>query len=351
MAAMLVVLFHMAGMFGLEKYFGVRTFDHFFSWGDSGVDFFFVLSGYIITAAHSRDINNPTAFVEYARRRVLRIYPSYWVIFIGVSLLMLTSPTLQETLPTEVAVWLQGLLLIPQDPMIVGATGAPVLFVAWSLQYEVMFYAFFGLLILNGWLAGVMAALLLAAQIGCRWQGECGFPQTFFAADSLPLFAMGVAAAYWPQLGWRSLRPRRLALLGIGMFLMLGLTELIIGRDWGSLNRRLAYGVAAVVIIVGVVQAEREGVIKVGESLLTRIGAASYALYLLHVPVIAVLCKLTTHGVLDGDVPAAIAFPLIFVASIVAALAYARWVERPMLSFLGRHTRPATEGFGVPVVK
>ena len=45
--------------------------------GHSGVDFFFVLSGFIIMYVHYRDIERPERVGNYLRRSFTRIYSSY----------------------------------------------------------------------------------------------------------------------------------------------------------------------------------------------------------------------------------------------------------------------------------
>jgi peptidoglycan/LPS O-acetylase OafA/YrhL len=52
-----------------------------FRWGDAGVEFFFVLSGFIIASAHAGDISRPARLIPYLQRRIIRIYPPYWIIF------------------------------------------------------------------------------------------------------------------------------------------------------------------------------------------------------------------------------------------------------------------------------
>lgn len=76
-AAMMVVLFHLGGAMSAEKYFGDLTYIRLFRFGSAGVEFFFVLSGFIIMYAHQKDIGRPDALAYYARRRAVRIYPSY----------------------------------------------------------------------------------------------------------------------------------------------------------------------------------------------------------------------------------------------------------------------------------
>ena len=64
-AAILVVLYHLGGNIAKEKYFGIKMFSVPFSFGGSGVEFFFVLSGFIILAAHRDDIFKPHKFLNY----------------------------------------------------------------------------------------------------------------------------------------------------------------------------------------------------------------------------------------------------------------------------------------------
>jgi len=83
-AAMLVVLFHASAR--IKKLYGVErhAFLDFFDFGDAGVQFFFVLSGFIIYHIHRNDIGRVG---DYLIKRVIRIYP----IYIFVTLLILPA--------------------------------------------------------------------------------------------------------------------------------------------------------------------------------------------------------------------------------------------------------------------
>lgn len=102
---------------------------------DSGVELFFVLSGYLIALPFLRALVNgapPPDPVRYARRRVARILPGYWVAlvvaaFVAFRIGGLPAPGL---LVPQVAL-LQG--LIPGEP------GGPLV-VAWTLSIEAAFY-------------------------------------------------------------------------------------------------------------------------------------------------------------------------------------------------------------------
>ena len=71
---------------------------------DLGVEIFFVLSGFLIfrpfAAANLRDRARPAAH-DYAIRRVLRIYPAYWVIFFALLALHEPGSALERALGAD----------------------------------------------------------------------------------------------------------------------------------------------------------------------------------------------------------------------------------------------------------
>ena len=159
-AALLVVFFHSAGNLAKEKYFGVlaEPIERIFWFGgEAGVAFFFVLSGFIIHQVHRKEFNQPNRLIPYIKKRIVRVYPTYFIIFIGVFIIAKLTPSIRNTIPTDPILLIKSLLLLPQDSKVVGGTGAPVLVVAWSLQYEILFYATFATALINRWIFYVIA--------------------------------------------------------------------------------------------------------------------------------------------------------------------------------------------------
>src|SRR5215475_260540 len=76
MAALLVVISH-GSLAGVPERFWPITVPI----GSAAVAFFFVLSGFIIFYVHARDIGRPDRAANYAWRRVVRIFPTYWLVF------------------------------------------------------------------------------------------------------------------------------------------------------------------------------------------------------------------------------------------------------------------------------
>jgi exopolysaccharide production protein ExoZ len=110
--------------------------------GRSGVNLFFLLSGYLIYAGL---IRKPTDYGTFLRRRLKRIYPAFLCVFAAYLMLHLAvSP--DRGLPsdpwTAAAYVLQNLALLPGLLRI-----EPLMTVAWSLSYQFFFYCTIPLLI------------------------------------------------------------------------------------------------------------------------------------------------------------------------------------------------------------
>jgi exopolysaccharide production protein ExoZ len=332
-AALLVVLFHLGGALGAVKYFGYRLFGGAFDFGDTGVEFFFVLSGFIITWVHAQDIGKPNRLPPYLRKRAVRIYPVYWIIFAGVFLLALSSTSLRQTVPHDYLTIIKSLALVPQDPVVEGGTGAPVIIAAWSMQYEVLFYSLFAVFILSRSLGLLVACALLINFISCQF-GQCTFSRSFLSDNLILLFAYGAFIAYLCRKSIKLTHPMLIALFGVGAFLATGALEVVVGREMWVMDRRLVFGFFSGIVILGLVRAEDSGKIRINLAWLALLGDASYSLYLIHYPLISILCKFAVSIGLAGTSGALIAFPTLLTACVLISAAFYVIVERPVLRFL-----------------
>lgn len=344
LAALLVVLFHLGIALASAQYFGVARLENVFQFGDSGVPFFFLLSGFIITSVHARDFGRPDRLISYLRKRAVRIYPTYFIIFGVAYASLLMFPPTRAAAPHDVTILIKSLALIPQDKAMVGGTGAPVLIVAWSLQYEICFYALVALLILNRVIGLALVPLLAVNFIYCH-ANICTFPQSFFANNLFLLFGLGVLIAYLARSRLRLPQPLLVASIAAAVFLSYALLETLLGREWLGFDRRLVYGGLSGVLLFALVQAEDAGQLTTRNRYLPLLGDASYALYLIHYPLISALCKLLRALGLSGVGGAAIAFFVILLACVLVAVSFHILVERPLLRSLtshpsGRDVRP-----------
>lgn len=110
--------------------------------GNSGVDLFFVLSGYLI---YGSLISRPQHFLPFMTRRVARIYPAFvavFAIYLALSWLLPAESKIPAGTAASLVYLVENFLLLPGlfpvEPMIT---------VAWSLSYEMFYYLTVPLLI------------------------------------------------------------------------------------------------------------------------------------------------------------------------------------------------------------
>ncbi len=107
-------------------------------------------------------------------------------------------------------------------------------------------------------------------------------------------------------------------------------------------DRRLIYGLLSGVVILALVQSEDSGQIQIKSRWIPLLGDSSYVLYLIHYPLISVLCKVFVFLGLAGVVGATIAYPLIICACILTSVAFHLLLEKPMLHALSKRKPAAT---------
>jgi exopolysaccharide production protein ExoZ len=158
------------------------------------------------------------------------------------------------------------------------------------------------------------------------------FPLHFLLWQYLVLFVMGAGVVV--LIFYVRLRvPWVLVLAGASSFLGLGFFEDLYYPATRAPWYTLAFGVASAVVIYGLVTLENEGHLAVPRWL-TRLGDASYALYLLHFPLISLLCKVAIVIGLSGIGGASLAYVAIFAITIASAVVFHLYIEQPLLSWV-----------------
>lgn len=335
-AALMVVLFHAGGAIAAEKYFGFSIFTQISKFGKYGVEFFFVLSGFIIYYIHRNDLGRVDRLGRYVWRRVARIYPTYWIIFIGLAVVSMIVPSFRDGLPATELIWIKSLLLLPQDPAVVGGTGAPLVIVAWSLQYELIFYAVFALFIVSPRLGAIVVLACIVWWLA-TWTGitDVRFVIHFMQAPLFVLFTMGVLCAH--IFVTREIRrPSAWLVIGIasfGVFVLLSATGLLNEARMGYGERQLmslGFGAISSVLLLGLVAVERRYSFSVPR-VAVYLGDASYVMYLIHYALVSAIMKVFV--LISTQIWAAVAALMTILLVVCAAsIVMHLFVEKPILA-------------------
>ena len=338
-AALLVVAFHSAANMAKQKYFGSEAggiYELFWFGGDAGVDFFFVLSGFIIYHVHGKDLGRPERLGDYVLKRLIRIYPMYWMVFLVLLLTVNLAPTLRAENPLSLAVFMKSMLLLPQDPRTVGGTGAPLVVVAWSMQYELAFYILIALGIIHRSLS-ILGGLVIAG-LACY---QCVTPMDsfvgrFLGSHLMMLFFMGVCVAAMAKRNITMIHSERWAAMAAIGFL---LTAIVATSCRAHYDRRpfdIIYGIFSSIIVFMLARPDLWEKDSDDKKLfgLSKIGDASYILYLIHFPLVSVLCHVGVKIFGHVGVPIIVIFLVIMSVCTLAALLVSSVVEQPITKYL-----------------
>jgi peptidoglycan/LPS O-acetylase OafA/YrhL len=335
-AAILLVVF--AHIMAVEQKYGHGDgiLPDFFVFGVSGVDLFFVISGFVAVTATRGHFRQPLAAAQFFYNRISRIYPLYWLYSFLVLGIYLYRPELVNASQGHRVHVLASFLLLPQDLL-------PLLNVGWALIHIMYFYCIFTLLLLAAetQLPKLMGVWALAVVIGdLMWRyGMPAAPTASLRLITHPLTLEFIGGCIVAKLIYSDMRSYGLAVLLLGMgSLFTGMSIYYSGspgtvpREWLRVG---LFGFPYVLIVYGAVALEMNSV-KIFPRFLSFIGDASYSIYLSHVLVISAIGRawnvVSTHGRVDNLV-----MVLLVLVSVTAfGRASYRIFEIPLLSMTRR---------------
>lgn len=329
-AALLVVLFHVSTtIFAKTKYWGQDPMHSFFNFGRAGVEFFFVLSGFIIFYVHYADIGKQKRIWLYLRKRFFRVYPLYWIILFVCLPIYFLVPTFGKGYERDIRVIVSSLFLVP-----IGTTDT-IVPTAWTLYHEILFYVVFSLMIFRRtvgvwtlifWWAGCFLVLLCGDGWGLSGGGNA-VPKFIFSPYHL-LFGMG-CLSYFIVRSIKIRFEKLLLLCGIVFFFAVGMENNYINTLPVQM-RSMMYGLAGMMILIGGIQMEREDRIVIPK-FFQLMGDASYSIYLSHVITLSFLAKVIVSMGLKDCISDYILYFTIVSAGVGGGLLLHTQVERPLL--------------------
>lgn len=329
-AALLVVAFHVNAT---AHFNGLATSN----WAGPlqfGVDFFFVLSGFIITYVHRGDVGQSAKAWPYALKRFIRLYPLLWLV---VAPWMVLRTVIGEPPSAEEAG--TSLLLYP-------STAMPVPGVVWTLRHEILFYFAFcvaianrtaGLALFGAWTLAVLWQMAMIAG-GNPVEGVGAVILSSFVLDFVIGALVALIAARHRVNSWWPL------VLGLVAVAAYSVTWVLLGWNregtldyTGSGNLAVPLGgLAFGLSLYGLLCIEDR--VRVPQFAVL-LGGASYAVYLVHVPVLAVLQRFIAP--LGDGIAHVLLFLLASAAGVVVHLLFELPVTKALRSRLLPRRKPA----------
>jgi peptidoglycan/LPS O-acetylase OafA/YrhL len=273
--------------------------------GWSGVDLFFVLSGFLITGILIDARGSNRYFRSFYARRTLRIFPLYYLV-VFISLIVLPrlpfwySLLVGDAAPREQ--WPYWLYLTNVSVAQRGAFLHGILDVAWSLAIEEQFYLVWAPVVwlcAPRWLGPLCAAIMIASPvarvvaIGQGVEPIDVYVLSPYRADSL---ATGALLAWLWRNGWAN------RLGGVAPWIALAASAGVVGVCWidgeswwwGPWMQRVGYSLLALtgaaLLVAGIARpVDSFWPRALSAGWLRAFGKYSYCLYLIHLPVMRIV--------------------------------------------------------------
>jgi exopolysaccharide production protein ExoZ len=332
-AALMVVWHHAAGQ--------IPGMSALVPWefGTSGVDLFFVISGFIMVVTTSDTAVRP---VDFWRRRIVRVVPLYWLLTLLMVAIALLAPQLFKTLKVAPATLVQSLLFIPHFSQSFPNAVWPLLVPGWTLNFEMFFYAIFGAVLFlpeRSRLVSLIALLVVLTGIGLAFGPFASAAAQTYTHPMLLEFAAGAVIGAW----WLS-RRFRVSVIGSIALLATGATLLAL-RD----HEPLGYATQIVGAVAAVIGALDRRFASWRSASLQALGDSSYSLYLTHIFTLGALRVIwTSFFPAPPDLSATLVFMLVALSACAAIgwLTY-RWIESPLLDKLSGRRRTRALGLSM----
>lgn len=338
-ASLLVVLLHATT--NLEYNTGKDFLFGFFGFGGSGVDMFFVLSGFIITYTSRQAVTERLNFIPFLRRRFVRIYPVYWIIISFFLFVQVMFPSFYgKAFSFDILNLLSTYLLLPGHVMVNG--------VSWTLSTELFFYVLFSLAFFVSKKQLLFAGMFLytliiisAYEAGYTSDEQHPWISLLLFPMNIEFFLGIIAAAIAEKVPLRY--NKLLIIIGTFLFLLFGVLQInnvILFKN--EFNRVIYFGLPSFLIITGVANLEIGQLIKRVNKLLLSLGDASYSLYLLHLPVMAASTKLIAKAGINNIYVIHVALFLVVIIVCYASIIFYKLIEMPLIRKLNYWLGPRT---------
>lgn len=331
-AAILVALFHLTLVY--EQRFHHRVLFNVFKGGFVGVDFLFVLSGFILFWSYQDNFKNIQKVKDYFIKRFIRVYPPYWAVILIITFIYTVfGKNVMKSFGMNATYILKTVTLFPQWPVMI----APV----WSLSYEVFFYILLGFCLM--WLTKkqtlIFFILYIFLLMGINFSVR--LPPFYIPLDHFMLeFLFGALAGHIAS--QKEIKSH----LFIRLFFYLSIITIMIvwsiyymydfGSQWPAYLRPFTFGIPFALLSLSSVWIEKRQLLNIPRLFLIG-GDISYPLFLIHATLISFIAiflsdylKVSNQVVIGLSV-----FPVIII-TIITSWLFHIYIEKPFLFFSRR---------------
>lgn len=332
-AAIGVVFLHFTGQVVLYDHKGTPWLHHISHLGASGVDIFFVISGFIMFYTTRNNPGGIAGGLDFLKRRATRIFPPYWV-WTGIAIVLWAAHLGYTSQIIDLNYLARSMLLIPTY---VGNDWSLMLAPGWTLTYEAYFYCVFAvaLMITSYRFVPLFAFLVISAAFVLSRQFGFSDGVNHIVGDGLVFeFIFGALAAYVSV--WCTEHIDKSRRQQIGMWsLTIGAAAMIVTLIWDlpMEMRALYWGIPATFVVFGGSITDFKKLYERNE--LIFLGNASYSIYLSHHLPMMLFASLIKKGWFTKIPADMLVIAGVAGAVTIGSIAYV-YIEKPINALFGR---------------
>lgn len=310
----IAILFVLIGHLNI-LYYSKFQYDWFYMgrWERTGgVDFFFIVTGFMIYYLYHRHIGVKSKAHEFLIKRLIRIYPLLWIFTVVTIILFTLFPSLGKGYTTEEIV--KSLILLPMKE--------PIISSAWSLSHVMFFYILFACLmfspkvfkpILIGWATATVFIELVFSEVA-----------SFLFSFSTLEIVCGSLVAYL-MLNYKLGYSTHMIILGFAGYLFVWLNNVY---AFAAIHAPLLYCLFSMLIMLGISIKDRK--IREIPKSLSLMGDASYSIYITHGPFLQLYIIIFQKLHVIGSLGYFLSMCLVILCTVLSACAVYKLIEKPM---------------------
>jgi exopolysaccharide production protein ExoZ len=315
-AIMFVLLGHLNILFNKE--FGYDWFDMGEWERTGGVDFFYIVTGFMIYYIYHNVAGVPGKARHFLLKRAIRVYPLYWIFTFAAIVVSLFIPSLDGGYTLEVIV--ESVLIFPTEPILAST---------WSLSHVILFYIIFSAYLYRPAILKPFITLWFLLNV-LIVTNLIPIPQTFFFSFSNLEIMVGCLVAYCTlNYSVYIYGPFIWFIMGVVGYIFVWMNNIF---NVININGPIFYCLFSMLIMLGL--SEMDKVDRKLPKLLSYLGDASYSIYIAHGPFlqfyILILKKLNLISILGYFSSMLL---LIFLSTLSSCLVYSL-LEKPLYKYL-----------------
>ena len=316
LACLLVVLCHTEGT----------------EFGQTGVDFFLVISGFMMMLSTDK----AEGIQSYWIKRIKRIVPLYYGVTMFTTLLVVLFPFLFHSYEVSIEYVVKSLLFIPYYHN--GIPG-PIMALGWTLNYEMFFYLIFYIAsVFSFKYRGITTCVILATYSALGKIVNLPFVLDYYSDPIIIEFCFGIIAyCLYKQNNGKNIIQNRKAILNTISIATIVVAVVFMNHlmNLNSTIRGITVGLVAFVIVVILSIFDNQ---LVQFEVMTRLGKDSYQIYLLHPFIVRgidlILGKFIEHNLMTSAINLLISTIIIEIIVTIWRRNYAIFIKKQSLRMM-----------------